>query len=32
MAGTFVGAYVMMQVTGIDPRDILLAGFHAIGL
>lgn len=32
MAGTFVGAYVMMQVTGIDPRDILLAGFNAIGL
>ncbi|WP_292380708.1 TraB/GumN family protein [Methanosarcina sp. UBA289] len=32
MTGTFLGAYVMMQVTGIDPRDILLAGFHAIGL
>ncbi len=32
MTGTFVGAYVMMQVTGLDPRDILLAGFNAIGL
>jgi len=32
MTGTFLGAYVMMQVTGIDPREILLAGFNAIGL
>jgi pheromone shutdown-related protein TraB len=32
MTGTFVGAYVMMQVTGLDPRDILLSGFSALGL
>ncbi|MGB9941291.1 TraB/GumN family protein [Methanosarcina sp.] len=32
MTGTVLGAYVMMQVTGLDPRDILLAGFNAIGL
>ena len=32
MTGTFLGAYVMMQVTGLDPREILLAGFNAIGL
>lgn len=32
MTGTVVGAYVMMHVTGLDPRDILLAGFNAIGL
>lgn len=32
MTGTFVAAYVMMHVTGIDPRDILLSGFSAIGL
>ncbi|WP_292389189.1 TraB/GumN family protein [Methanosarcina sp. UBA5] len=32
MTGTFVAAYVMMHVTGIDPRDILLSGFNAIGL
>lgn len=32
MTGTFLGAYVMMQVTGIDPREILLAGLNAIGL
>jgi pheromone shutdown protein TraB len=32
MTGTFVAAYVMMHVTGIDPRDVLLSGFSAIGL
>jgi hypothetical protein len=32
MTGTFVAAYVMMHVTGLDPRDILLSGFSAIGL
>lgn len=32
MTGTFLGAYVMMHVTGLDPREILLAGFNAIGL
>ena len=32
MTGTFVAAYVMMHVTGIDPRDVLLSGFNAIGL
>ena len=32
MTGTFVAAYVMMQVTGLDPRDIILTGFNAIGL
>jgi pheromone shutdown-related protein TraB len=30
--GTFLGAYVMIQVTGLDPRDILLSGFSALGL
>jgi len=32
MTGTFVAAYVMMHVTGIDPRDVLLSGFNALGL
>ena len=32
MTGTFLGAYVMMHVTGLDPREILLAGLNAIGL
>ncbi|MBW6470972.1 MAG: TraB/GumN family protein [Methanosarcinaceae archaeon] len=31
MIGTFLGVYVMMQVAGIDPRDIINAGFAAIG-
>ena len=26
MIGTFLGVYVMIQVTGLDPRDILLSG------
>ncbi|HWR25549.1 MAG TPA: TraB/GumN family protein [Methanosarcina sp.] len=30
--GTFVAAYVMMQITGLDPKDILLSGFSALGL
>lgn len=30
--GTFLGAYVMMQVTGVDPREIILSGFSALGL
>jgi len=30
--GTFLGAYVMVQVTGIDPRDVILSGFSALGL
>lgn len=32
MIGTFLGVYVMMQVTGVDPRDVISAGFTAIGL
>lgn len=32
MIGTFLGAYVMIQVTGLDPREILLSGFSALGL
>jgi pheromone shutdown protein TraB len=32
MTGTFLGAYVMMHVTGLDPREILLAGLNGIGL
>lgn len=32
MTGTFVAAYVMLHVTGIDPRDVLLSGFNALGL
>ncbi len=32
MTGTFLGAYVMIRVTGLDPRDILLSGFNALGL
>ncbi|MGP8321826.1 MAG: TraB/GumN family protein [Methanosarcinaceae archaeon] len=31
MIGTFLGAYVMMQVAGIDPREIIIAGFANIG-
>ena len=30
--GTFIGAYVMVQVTGIDPREVILSGFSALGL
>ena len=30
--GAVVAAYVMMQVTGLGPMDILHAGFNAIGL
>jgi len=30
--GTFLGAYVMMQVTGLDPQDLLHSGFSALGL
>jgi len=32
MIGTFLGVYVMMQVAGIDPRDVISAGFATIGL
>ena len=32
MIGTFLGVYVMMQVAGIDPRGVINAGFHTIGL
>ena len=32
MTGTFLGAYVMIRVTGLDPRDILLSGFNALDL
>jgi len=32
MTGAFLAAYVMIQVTGIDPRDILMAGFKTLGL
>ncbi|WP_440946396.1 TraB/GumN family protein [Methanosarcina sp. T3] len=30
--GTFLGAYVMIQVTGLDPQDLLHSGFSALGL
>jgi len=30
--GAFVAAYVMMQITGLGPMDILHAGFNALGL
>lgn len=30
--GTFLGVYVMMQITGLDPREIIGAGLMAIGL
>ncbi|AKB30620.1 Pheromone shutdown protein [Methanosarcina siciliae C2J] len=30
--GTFLGAYVMMQVTGLDPQELLHSGFSALGL
>lgn len=32
MIGTFLGVYVMMQVAGIDPRDVISAGFASVGL
>jgi pheromone shutdown-related protein TraB len=32
MTGAFVAAYVMVQITGIDPKEVLLAGFHTLGL
>jgi len=31
MIGTFLGVYVMMQVAGIDPREVIRAGFAGIG-
>jgi pheromone shutdown-related protein TraB len=30
--GAFLGVYVMMQITGLNPKDILLAGLKVIGL
>ncbi|MGM0770511.1 MAG: TraB/GumN family protein [Halobacteriota archaeon] len=30
--GTFIGVYVMMQVAGIDPREVINTGLMAIGL
>ncbi len=30
--GTFLGAYVMIQVAGIDPREVISAGLAGIGL
>jgi len=32
MIGTFLGVYVMMQIAGIDPRDVISAGLRGIGL
>lgn len=32
MTGAFLAAYVMIQIIGIDPRDILMAGFKTLGL
>jgi len=32
MTGAILAAYVMIEVTGIDPRDILMAGFKALGI
>ncbi|WP_410807256.1 TraB/GumN family protein [Methanohalobium sp.] len=31
MIGTFLGVYVMLQITGIDPRDVIDAGLRNIG-
>ena len=30
--GTFLGAWVVIQVAGVDPREIILSGFSALGL
>ena len=32
MIGTFLGIYVMIQVTGIDPTEIISTGLQTIGL
>ncbi|MEA1984406.1 MAG: TraB/GumN family protein [Euryarchaeota archaeon] len=32
MIGTFLGVYVMIQVTGIDPTELIGAGLRTIGL
>ena len=32
MIGTFLGAYVMLQVTGLNPQDLLHSGLIALGL
>ncbi|MGP8320465.1 MAG: TraB/GumN family protein [Methanosarcinaceae archaeon] len=32
MIGTFLGVYVVIQVAGIDPRDVISAGFASIGI
>lgn len=32
IAGAFLGGYIIMQVTGFDPRDIIFAGLKTIGL
>ena len=32
IVGAFLGGYVIMQVTGFDPRDILFAGLRVLGL
>jgi pheromone shutdown protein TraB len=32
MTGAILAAYVMIEVTGIDPRDVLMAGFKALGI
>ena len=29
---TLLGVYVMMQITGLDPRDILFTGLKTIGI
>jgi hypothetical protein len=32
ITGAFLTAYVMIQVTGIDPKEIFSAGFRALGI
>jgi|GEM_PF-5394479 hypothetical protein len=32
ITGAFPATYVMIQVTGIDPKEILSAGFRALGI
>lgn len=32
MIGTFLGVYVMLQITGIDPTEVIEAGLRNIGL
>jgi len=31
IAGAFLGGYIIMHITGIDPRDVLSAGLKTLG-